>query len=272
MNPVRTLILGSAALAAFGAAVAGPAGDPPPVPPVPARPAASPPFVPAPVFDLKPLGHDHFQIDRIVLDKKARRFTVPGHVAHVTDAPLEYLAVVTGSLKVYESLLEVDATGSEFNLACILIGLESTGGSKPQFQFDRRPASGPPVLVEVSWQDRGKTRRVGADEALLPDAERAKQPPSQFVYIGSFSFGPDQRFAADGAGALVGLVHDPNSVIEHRDGMGIGAYGSVRGNPAALPPIGAAVELTITATGPAVAPTKPAAPAAAPANDPAPSH
>ena len=246
MNPATALLPGSILTVALGLAVASASSaDAPPVPPP--APKGEHPAGATAIFDLKALGHDRYQIDRIVVDKKARRFTVPGHVAHVANAPLEYIAVATGSMKAYEALLEVDATGSEFNLACILIGLEATNGSKPQFQFDRRPADGPAVSIAVTWQDGGHSRRVDADAALMSEAERARQPPSQFVYIGSFTMGPQQRFAADGAGTLVGLVHDPNSVIEHRDGLGIGAYGSVRGNAGALPPIGGAVELVISA-------------------------
>lgn len=248
MNPATALLPGSILTVALGlAVVSASSADAPPVPPPTPSPKGEHPAAAAPIFDLKALGHDRYQIDHIVVDKKARRFTVPGHVAHVGAAPLEYIAVVTGSMKAYEALLEVDATGSEFNLACILIGLEATNRSKPQFQFDRHPADGPAVSIAVTWQDGGRSRRVGADEALMSEAERAKQPASQFVYIGSFTMGPQQRFAADGAGTLVGLVHDPNSVIEHRDGLGIGAYGSVRGNAGALPPIGGAVELVVSA-------------------------
>jgi hypothetical protein len=56
----------------------------------------------------------------------------------------------------------------------------------------------------------------------------------------------DGRFVADATGTLIGFVHDPASIIEHRTGLGIGAYGSVQGNPEVLPPIGSAVELIVT--------------------------
>jgi hypothetical protein len=44
----------------------------------------------------------------------------------------------------------------------------------------------------------------------------------------------------------VGFVHDPNSVVEHAIGLGIGAYGSVAGNKALVPPKDTPIELTIT--------------------------
>ena len=68
----------------------------------------------------------------------------------------------------------------------------------------------------------------------------------EWVYIGS----P----ASDGAtasrptitGTLIGFVHDANSIIESAVGIGIGAYGSVRGH-SMLPPVGTAVELVVQA-------------------------
>ena len=134
----------------------------------PAPAASSPPAAPgtaAPVGELKPLGSDRYQIGRIVLDKKARRFTVPGRV-HVLGKPLEYLATSPGGMKEYETLLELDASGSEFNLACILLGLERDPNQGPYWQFSKDPLSGPRVELQVAWQDGGKRREVSAAEAL----------------------------------------------------------------------------------------------------------
>ena len=63
-----------------------------------------------PVGELKSLGQDRYQIGRIVVDKRARAFTVPGRV-HLTGKPLEYLATTPGGMKEYETLFELDATG-----------------------------------------------------------------------------------------------------------------------------------------------------------------
>jgi hypothetical protein len=54
---------------------------------------------------------------------------------------------------------------------------------------------------------------------------------------------------ADDTGTLIGFVHDSNSIIESGLAIGIGAYGSVRGNPM-LPPIGSAIELIVESTAP----------------------
>ena len=116
---------------------------------------------------LKPLGQERFQIGRIVVDKRAHSFTVPGRV-HVLGKPLEYLATSPGGMKEYETLLELDATGSEFNLACILIGLERDPKQAPYQQFSpTRPLVGQRVAIYVAWSEGGQRRKVSAAEALL---------------------------------------------------------------------------------------------------------
>jgi hypothetical protein len=193
---------------------------------------------------MKPLGGERYQIGRIVVDRKARRFTLPARV-HVMDKPLEYLLTTKGGMKEYESLLETDVSGTEFNLACILLGLERDKGLEPYLQFSRKPLVGPPVSIEISRQTGDTQPAVNAAEALL-DSGPAAAEPVQWVYVGSLKHGQDERFAADVTGTLIGFVHDPNTIIESVNGLGIGAYGSVNGNSKLLPPVGSEVELTIT--------------------------
>ncbi len=121
--------------------------------------AASPPSPPPPIGELKSLGQERYQVGRIVVDKRARSFTVPGRV-HVLGKPLEYLATSPGGMKAYETLLELDASGSEFNLACILIGLERDPSRCPP---GNRSAGSRSVgqRVDISrW--RGSTAASGA--------------------------------------------------------------------------------------------------------------
>ena len=119
-----------------------------------------------PIGDVKPLGKDRFQIGSIVVDKRARGFTVPGRV-HVLGKPLEYLATSPGGMKAYESLLELDATGSEFNLACILVGLERPP-NQPAFQrYSREPLAGQRAALYIAWSEGAKQRELSAGDALL---------------------------------------------------------------------------------------------------------
>lgn len=196
--------------------------------------------------DVKPLGQDRFQIGRIVVDKQAGRFAVPGRV-HVVGKPLEYLATSPGGLKAYETLLELDSSGTEFNLACILIGLDRDSRQVPWRAFRQaRLLTGPRVLLSVAWSEGAQRRQVPAAEALL-NADAGVQPETvEWVYVGSPASEASGRFAADDTGTLVGFVHDANCIIEAAAGIGIGAYGSVRGHPM-LPAVGTAIELIVEA-------------------------
>jgi hypothetical protein len=245
VSVVATVVCGLLVLAAdaFAQSTAeSPARSSAPTAAAPPQPFAT--GRPPPVGELKPLGKDRYQIGRIVVDKKAGRFTLPGRV-HVMGQPLEYLVTAPGGMKEYETLLEVDATGSEFNLACILLGLERDPRQGPFYQFSEAPLVGPKVLVSIAWQDGNKRREISAAEALLDPKGDVRPESVEWVYTGSLSMPPDGQFAADITGTLIGFVHDANSIIESVAGLGIGAYGSVSGNAALLPPVGAPIELIV---------------------------
>ncbi|MDP1902508.1 MAG: YdjY domain-containing protein [Rubrivivax sp.] len=196
--------------------------------------------------EIKQLGSDRYQIGRIVVDKRAGSFTVPGRV-HVTGKPLEYLATSPGGAKEYETLLELDTTGSEFNLACILIGLERDAKQvSARDQSPHAPLVGQRVAIFVAWAEGGKQRRVSAAQALLNADAGVKAESVEWVYTGSYTAQGTGRFAADDTGTLVGFIPDENCVIQSAVGIGIGAYGSVRGH-ATLPPVGSAIELVVEA-------------------------
>ncbi len=205
-----------------------------------AQPAEPPP--PA-IGLLKPLGQDRYQIGHIVVDKAAHGFTVPGRV-HALDKPLEYLATSPGGRKAYEALLELDASGSEFNLACILIGLERD----PTLPSSKPPVAakvvGQRVAMSVAWTQDGQRRKVTAAEALFNADARTKIESVEWVYTGSFTSIDGTRFAADFTGTLISFIKDPTGIIEAVSGVGVGPYGSMRGSTL-LPPEGSAVELSV---------------------------
>lgn len=195
------------------------------------------------VGDLKPLGQDRYQIGRIVVDKPARRFTVPGHV-RVLGKPLEYLATVPGGKKAYESLLELGTSGTEFNLACILIGLVREP-KLPAWKAPRQVSEfGTRVDLSVAWTDGDQRRQMPAAEALLSAEARQNAGPIEWAYTGSFTSLDGSKFAADHTGSLIGFIKDPTCIIEAVSSLGLGPYGSVRGN-AKLPPEGSAIELVV---------------------------
>ena len=192
---------------------------------------------------MKSLGQERFQIGHIVVDKRAGTFTVPGRV-HVLGKPLEYLATSKGGMKAYEALLELDASGSEFNLACILVGLERPPNQAAFQRYSREPLAGQRAALYIAWSEGAAQRRLSAADALINPRTGVQSESIDWVYLGSPVSKAGGPFAADVTGTLVGFVHDPTSVIETVNGIGIGAYGSVQGNTA-LPPVGSAIELIV---------------------------
>ena len=195
---------------------------------------------------LKSLGQDRYQVGRIVVDKHAGTVTVPGRIL-VLDKPLEYLATSPGGKKAYESLLELDASGSEMNLACILAGLERDADVplwKPLVAAGR---VGRRVSVTLTWADGAQRRRLSAAEALLGPEAAAKAGAFDWTYTGSFTSLDGSQLAADVTGTLISFVKkDPTGIIEVASDTELGPYGGVKGNPA-LPAEGTAIELVIQA-------------------------
>jgi hypothetical protein len=180
---------------------------------------------------MKPLGGDRYQIGAVVVDKGAKRFSIPGRVL-VVGKPLEYLATAPGGWKAYETLLEVDTTGSEFNLACILVGLERDPKLGPVMRSNQTPLPAARIALSIAWSEGGKRRQISAAEAILNPESGVKPEAVQWVYTGAGGLDPSGGFAPDLTGTLIGFVHDPNCIIESVVGIGVGAYGSVRGSAA----------------------------------------
>jgi hypothetical protein len=156
--------------------------------------------------------------------------------------PLEFLAATRAGFKAYESLLEVSATALEFNLACILLGLDSKRATRPRSHFDPEPVQGDEVDVWVSWERDGEEVHVDAARLIRKGTQTA--PTGQWVYTGS-GFAPDGRYLATIDGTAIGFVHDPASIIEHRVGFGLNEFGLVEPNREILPPVGTKVTLTV---------------------------
>ena len=132
---------------------------------------------------MKPLGGERYRIGSIIVDRKARQMTIPARV-HVVDRPLEYLLTARGGMKEYESLLETDATGTESNLACILLGLERDKAQEPYLQFSQKRVSGPRVDIVVARKDGERKSSVAAGDVLFDTGQKAAEPV-EWVYTGS---------------------------------------------------------------------------------------
>jgi hypothetical protein len=197
----------------------------------------------APKPQVLDLGDGRYRVGQVEVDSALQRFTVPGRVLRA-GPPIEFLAVARGGRRSYEAMIELDATAFEFNLACNLIGLDAERArGRPGFTYDPQPVDGDRVALELSWEDGGPTSR--APEALLTDG--GPQPVGEWVYTGS-DFTNDGSFLAHVDGTLIGLVHDPSSVIEHESGLGMESGGSISTTSEA-PPADTAVVLTVERVG-----------------------
>ena len=194
---------------------------------------------------IQDLGNGHYRIGTIKIDKTKRQFSVPGSVIKLErpDSPIEFIAVSKGGRKRYEAIFEMETSAVDFNLACILIGLDANHAIHPKHHFDPLPLKGDAVEMFVSWEGEGKKRHVPITNILR--VAGSTHVTNEWIYTGSF-FAPNGRYIADAMGTLVGFVHDPGSIIQHRLGLGLGNYGAVIKNPDILPPPGTPILLDVS--------------------------
>ena len=192
---------------------------------------------------IEELGEGRYRIGTITVDKAARKFSLDGKILHLAE-PLEYVAVMTEGFKGYESLLELETSAVEFQLACILVGLDDENSVKPRFQFDDNQVVGQAVDITLSWEVDGKVKTVNAAGAMTAGDEPFSD--AGWVYIGSTPSPQDGSLLAEMSGSLIGFVHDPTSIIEHRLGAPAGSYGMVTGDADLLPPEGSRITVTVS--------------------------
>ena len=189
------------------------------------------------------LGNGRYRIGKILLDKEQGRFNVPGVVLPYEEGkPLEFIAVTKQGFKAYESLLELDVNAFEFNLACILIGLDDKNSVPAKFHFDPAPMQGDKVSIRIGWEIAGK--RLEADPMDWLKADVKLQSPAVWIYSGS-QFIEGNRYLAQMDGTLIGLVHDPASIIEHRTGLAMGNWGVLMMDLDMVPAGGTPIELSV---------------------------
>ena len=192
---------------------------------------------------IEDLGNERYRIGTITVDKTARTFSLSGKILHLSE-PLEYLAVRTGGDKGYESLLELETSAVEFQLACILVGLDDEKNVKPRFQYDELEVEGQAVEITISWEADGVRKTTSAANAMIAGDEPVLD--DGWIYVGSQPSPEDGSLLAEVSGTLIGFVHDPFSIIEHRNGVTAGSYGMITGNVELLPPEGSSITLTVS--------------------------
>ena len=197
------------------------------------------------------LGNGHLRVGLIEVDRNQRRFTVPAEV-HQDEGTQEFILCTKGGYKGYESTLEGGATAYEFNVACLLIGLDPKHARTPRYHFDPTGVTGDRVEVSLSWGEGKKVRRIDVAEAVKDLRTGKAMKGGGWVYTGS-TFTPDGAYMAQTDGVLIGFVHDPAEIITLATGTGQGDYGQLVPNTAVLPKKGTRVTVEVKALAAATA-------------------
>ena len=197
-----------------------------------------------PEKEIEDLGNQRYRIGNILIDKAKGEFTVPGKVMR-HDPPIEFVVTMRKGSKSYETILEIDADALQFNLACILIGLDAERAT-PLLERRRspEPIQGDRVDVSFNWTREGQPVTARAGELLLVGEPPAPVKREEWVYTGSAII-YDRDFLAQVAGTIMGFARRGESIIEHRHGIGLGDYGGVLINTDLLPAIGESIEMTV---------------------------
>ena len=138
-------------------------------------------------------------------------------------------------------MLELETNAVAFNLACILIGLDTKNAKPSVAHFDPNPVEGSAVAVSVRWTADGKQKSVDAAEFIALGEKTLTA--GEWIYTGSV-FTPAGEYLADMSGTLIGFVHDPASVIEHRTGI-LGNFGAITVNKTLVPADDIALTLVV---------------------------
>lgn len=203
------------------------------------------PFVgPAPApSPAERIGPNLVRIGNVLADTAKKELSVSGFVNEV--GTLEFLANTKGGWKAYESALELDTNAVNFNVACLLIGLDTTGAVVARFQFDPEPPQGHPVEIFVEWEEAGKARRIRGEELVYNRVTKQTLSEGPWVYTGSIFRGANQ-YLAETEGTLVGFMHTTAPIIESPR-PNVGAWGDSVINPELNLKAGTPVKLIVRA-------------------------
>jgi len=149
----------------------------------------------------------------------------------VNEVPvLEFLANTKDGFKAYESALELDTNAVNFNVACLLIGLDNAGAVVSRYQFDPLPPQGYPVELFIEWDSGGTRRRIRAEQLVYNKATKQTLTEGPWVYTGSVFSAENKTYLAEQEGTLVGFLHNTAPIIESPRPL-VGNFGDSIVNP-----------------------------------------
>jgi hypothetical protein len=193
---------------------------------------------------IKQIAPGRFQVGRVILDKQSRSVTFPA-VVNMTEAIVEYL-VVTRDGKVHESLLRTETSPKDIHVAMLLLDAKGAGtNAVPENPAKAIP--GDPVIIEVSWKDKGREKRVRAEDLILNTQLKTNLAKGVWIYNGSGI--EEGAFMAEREGSIVSLITDPFALVNNpRPGRDDDDLCEV--DSKAVPPLDTAVEVRFILQGP----------------------
>jgi hypothetical protein len=188
---------------------------------------------------LKQVGPGRFQIGRVTLDKESRSVTFPATV-NMTEAIVEYV-VVTPDGKVHESLLRTEASPRDIHVAMLLLDAKGSTNAVPEDPL--KPIPGDPVIIEVSWKDKDREKRLRVEELILNTQLKTNLTKGVWIYNGSRI--ENGAFMAEREGSIVSLITDPFALVNNpRPGRDNDDLCEV--NSKTMPPLDTAVQVRFT--------------------------
>ena len=151
-----------------------------------------------------------FEIGKARLDKATRCVTFPA-VVNMTEAIVEYL-VVTGDGKVHESLLRTHTGPKDIHVAMLLLDVKGAGTNMVPADPSKQ-IPGDPVRIEVSWKEKGKTKRVPAEKLIFNTQTKTNLSPGPWIYNGSHV--EKGVLLADPEGSIASLITDPFALMNN---------------------------------------------------------
>lgn len=198
-----------------------------------------------PSAPIERLAADRLRVGHILIDTSKKEIVVPGTVNEALT--LEFVANPKGGFKAYESALELDTDGVNFNLALILLGLDPARAVPAKMHLDVTPPQGDPVEVWVAWEEGGRQVRVRAEQLIYNTQTKQTLSEGPWVYTGSVFSAQNNAYLADLEGSLIGFVHTPAPIIESPRPLNPGDYGANRLNPNLNLKPGMRITLTVRA-------------------------
>jgi hypothetical protein len=153
-----------------------------------------------------------FAIGDILLDREKTSVSFPAYV-NMDVGPVEYFCVHNTG-KTHESVIATKVSPFQIHLAMLLVS-EPGQIPSPAGVRGMQIQEGPPVSVDLSWEDEGQTKIVPAEDLVLKVTTQKPLERGMFRYTSSQQI--NNSFLAHIEGNVISIMTDPNCLINIGD-------------------------------------------------------